>query len=436
MRLRTLSELLIATALASCKSGPPVTTVPPDEPPADAMPAETAAEATVQTTQGTTATPSTPSASGDARAVTTVDVAPEHPHAKWRWVSIVELVRTLAPPAPDARGVYVRLVQPGGTWQWGLVAGLPITEWCAGQVTECPLHKVAPTTGLVTLMASGEVREATYAPLRAGRARRAAALGKRAADDPELRAFDHLFGKRAVPSANGVFIVRNGTGGNAVPAELAMARVAVLPAPAGMPLPIGRPVIATDVALRLKEVRDPSIHAQGVAAVEAMLAKLPSEERAVARALYHLSAHLTDGVVQVSRLSRGWFVEIMPEPPMSACSGGARPGMHAVVVLGEHVDVVHNESAVGGHCRGRRPPGFALAAPRDADPIARFYAEAAQLEAASVDAFEMLADELAHHGAPAALIERTRAAARDELRHAAVMATRAHAAGAIVEVRA
>src|SRR5262249_35850351 len=44
-----------------------------------------------------------------------------------------------------------------------------------------------------------------------------------------------------------------------------------------------------------------------------------------------------------------------------------------------------------------------------------------RLEAASVDAFERLARELAHHGAPAALVRAARAAMRDEVRHARAM---------------
>jgi hypothetical protein len=59
-----------------------------------------------------------------------------------------------------------------------------------------------------------------------------------------------------------------------------------------------------------------------------------------------------------------------------------------------------------------------------------YLAQAAYLEAASVDAFLRLAAELTAHGAPAHLIRRARAAADDERRHASVMRrlARAHAA--------
>ena len=56
-------------------------------------------------------------------------------------------------------------------------------------------------------------------------------------------------------------------------------------------------------------------------------------------------------------------------------------------------------------------------------------ARAACLEAAAVDAFESLADELRSHGASAALVRAARRAARDETRHARVMATLARSYG-------
>jgi hypothetical protein len=68
---------------------------------------------------------------------------------------------------------------------------------------------------------------------------------------------------------------------------------------------------------------------------------------------------------------------------------------------------------------GRRPEGYApRGRARGAGP---WLAAAARLEAASVDAFERLARELAHHGAPRALVRTARAAMRDEVRHARAM---------------
>jgi hypothetical protein len=69
--------------------------------------------------------------------------------------------------------------------------------------------------------------------------------------------------------------------------------------------------------------------------------------------------------------------------------------------------------SVPSYCPGgRRPAGL-----HDDDGAAHF-AELARLEAASVQAFEELAIELALHGAPPQLIEAARRAAREEIDHA------------------
>ena len=75
-------------------------------------------------------------------------------------------------------------------------------------------------------------------------------------------------------------------------------------------------------------------------------------------------------------------------------------------------------------CTGRRPPGMCATRSRGGrgGHVGRFFAEAAQLEAASIDAFKVLARELRAHGAPAALLVRTEEARRDEVRHARMTA--------------
>ncbi|WP_394849133.1 ferritin-like domain-containing protein [Pendulispora brunnea] len=79
---------------------------------------------------------------------------------------------------------------------------------------------------------------------------------------------------------------------------------------------------------------------------------------------------------------------------------------------------------------GRKHEGFEPAGmSSDASPLGRFFAEAAELEAASVPAFLRLAEELAHHGAPAQLVDRARSAARDEIRHTAMMTSLARRFG-------
>jgi rubrerythrin len=68
----------------------------------------------------------------------------------------------------------------------------------------------------------------------------------------------------------------------------------------------------------------------------------------------------------------------------------------------------------------------------DLGPAAAWLARAAHDEAASVHAFEALADELAAHGAPADLLARITTAADDERRHAALVTALAQRHGAEV----
>jgi hypothetical protein len=84
-----------------------------------------------------------------------------------------------------------------------------------------------------------------------------------------------------------------------------------------------------------------------------------------------------------------------------------------------------------GIATGRRPRGFRVGrAPRRASEVGRYLATAARLEAASVDAFRILRDELVEHGAPSSLVEQAERAARDEVKHARVMGALARRHGA------
>jgi hypothetical protein len=70
----------------------------------------------------------------------------------------------------------------------------------------------------------------------------------------------------------------------------------------------------------------------------------------------------------------------------------------------------------------RRTEGLALSPSSHKDSlVGGFFAHMAALEAASVDAFALLAAELAAHGAPLPLVGRARHAARDEARHASLV---------------
>jgi hypothetical protein len=80
-------------------------------------------------------------------------------------------------------------------------------------------------------------------------------------------------------------------------------------------------------------------------------------------------------------------------------------------------------------CAGRRPDGLMPARATAADPVGRYLANMACLEAASVTAFEQLAEDLARLGAPAHLCQRALDAAEDERQHASVMNALARARG-------
>ncbi len=81
---------------------------------------------------------------------------------------------------------------------------------------------------------------------------------------------------------------------------------------------------------------------------------------------------------------------------------------------------------------GRKPEGFVASAPSmarnsNSNALGDFLATCAQLESVSIDAFEILADELQHHGAPTELVALARQAAADEVRHASLMTQLANA---------
>ncbi|MCP3142959.1 ferritin-like domain-containing protein [Pyxidicoccus xibeiensis] len=74
-------------------------------------------------------------------------------------------------------------------------------------------------------------------------------------------------------------------------------------------------------------------------------------------------------------------------------------------------------------CEGRRPEGLCTdgAVAGRVPPLGVLFAKMAHLEAASVPAFERLADELAAHGAPERLVRAARRSAAEEVRHARAM---------------
>jgi hypothetical protein len=93
-----------------------------------------------------------------------------------------------------------------------------------------------------------------------------------------------------------------------------------------------------------------------------------------------------------------------------------------------HLTIDCNDCFGGG---GRRPVGLARARPRRArTPLGAYFARMAHDEAASVHAFDRMRAELVALGAPRSLVRAADRSARDEGRHARVMAALARAHGA------
>lgn len=97
-----------------------------------------------------------------------------------------------------------------------------------------------------------------------------------------------------------------------------------------------------------------------------------------------------------------------------------------------------DEGPPSGLCIGRRPAGLEPSPPAatlptrrtDAGGVGPFFAEVARLEASAVQAFRIMARELAALGAPRLLERAARRAARDEIRHARLAARQARRHGA------
>jgi len=92
------------------------------------------------------------------------------------------------------------------------------------------------------------------------------------------------------------------------------------------------------------------------------------------------------------------------------------------------VEELDREPGQPGPCAGRFPPGLEDLPMADGS-VGSWLARTAHLEAAAVQAFQLLAAELAHHGAPKSLVEAALAAAQDEVRHAQIIGNLARTHG-------
>jgi hypothetical protein len=113
---------------------------------------------------------------------------------------------------------------------------------------------------------------------------------------------------------------------------------------------------------------------------------------------------------------------------LPSSSGQRIEGCELVTVDGGlAVHVIHTPYCVGG----RRPAGLAASLIGGTpSALGLWLATTAHLEAASVDAFEIMSAELDAHGAPRPLVDAALAAADDERRHARVMTHLARRHGA------
>jgi hypothetical protein len=140
---------------------------------------------------------------------------------------------------------------------------------------------------------------------------------------------------------------------------------------------------------------------------------------------------------QLSAVDNGYLTgahylrrELMPATPANC----GRDGYFAVHVAYDGTTTELQREIVLGTCPGRRPAG--LLALAGADPklaAGAHFARVAELELAAVAAFAELERALAAQRAPAQLIDRCRAARRDEVRHTALMTELACRYGATPE---
>ena len=117
--------------------------------------------------------------------------------------------------------------------------------------------------------------------------------------------------------------------------------------------------------------------------------------------------------------------------PQSTCVAICGGSQYAYCTFDSSTNILECQSM----CTGRLPAFLREPMPSpdsDADAVGDYLARAAYLEAAAVDAFAILADELRAHGAPRSLVRSAQRARADEVRHAREVGALARAFGAEV----
>jgi hypothetical protein len=149
--------------------------------------------------------------------------------------------------------------------------------------------------------------------------------------------------------------------------------------------------------------------------------------------------HVRCGAPQARRTTTGWELAVESG---HTCGPDAKREAHVVAVGSDGAEQVLKTTLLekgDPNCAiGRRPAGLVarpepVGAPLDGiRALARFFAEAAHLEAASVFAFDRLAEELVMLGAPRALVDAALTSREDEVRHARMTRTMAKRFGGSV----
>ncbi len=370
---------------------------------------------------------------GRARQETTVvNTAPVIAAATgWTRVSVPAVLdRHVRFPA-DARGVYLRT--PSCTNCFEVVRGPAFIEACGGGAScAAPMAADPYADRLLVVTAHGQVEVVPWsalAPVVDELTRTRGAAGR---DDPELAVLRTLRdGGRLARrdawveiTADGAFRIVDG-----FPPELGVGYDAWGREHApGTPLPAGVSLSIASVQPRL--ARDDAGQHVVVESGDPLAAALARASRLLGDEL-----HGSYSWVMLRPMARGVLVTFGAGP---GCMGSQ---VASVVVEDDVPPIVVDQRDLGipdaCHPRGRRPAGLASLPADDVDiagdersTIARWFAEATHLEAASVPAFERLAAELAELGGPPRLVRAARAAARDELRHATTMARLGARAGA------
>jgi hypothetical protein len=126
--------------------------------------------------------------------------------------------------------------------------------------------------------------------------------------------------------------------------------------------------------------------------------------------------------IQVRRVDSHFEVKALVT--VGDCLNTTEPQTLAVNEDGSITVLEHGPQSTSGGCAGRRPEGLKGPGGCDlagSDRTGQHFAATAHLEAASVEAFDRLTDELSLLGAPADLLAGCQRARLDEIRHTALM---------------